>query len=317
MKRPENIKQLRRIKQIRIFSVFLVVTLLFWAFQKLSQTYTDVVSINLELQAHQPHSIFYKQTNVASNVKVKTSGFNLVYLKWFSKTITLKSEELVPFSSQLFYYLPNHNISEFHQQWSKLIQFEKDTIWIQIPDKKIKKVPVKPVFTMQCKEGFKLIKPIRIQPDSVLISGEMEKINSISFIETEPEVWSQINQNFTRLLPLNVSQLKQYDLHVQQPHVKVTGEVARITEKKYEIPIRVIQSTTGKTCYIFPQMATLKVQMTFEQAQRWHQSDFEIACKIPKNNRLKEHQLELYVATKPDDLLYYQIIPASVDYFLE
>ena len=317
MKRPENIQQLRRLKQIRTFLVFVILTLVFWVFHKLSQTYTDYVAVNVQVNTQKSTSIFHQLMPVQSYVKVKTSGFNLLYLKIFSKKITLNTSDLKPISQNTYYYLPNSNLNNFHQQWNKLIQFEKDTIWIEIAHKNLKKVPIKLNLHVQCKDGFRLMNTLKAQPDSITIGGTVDELKKIRLLETQPLVMKEVNKDFTTAVSLNTKMPWLQNISFQQTYVEIEGKVNRITEKTFEIPITILNETPQSKIQIFPKTAILKVQMTYDQARQWDSTEFEIACKVPTEPSNAVRKLPLDVIQKPNGVLYYNIIPHAVDYFIE
>lgn len=316
MKRPENIKKLRRMRQLRIFSIFILLTFTAWFFQKLSKDYTEIVKVNLQFNQTNKTRFLSSTNDLSSYVKVKTNGFNLLYFKLFNKNITLNTQDLKKTANNRFYYLPNRNLSFLNQQWANIIQFQQDTIWIAISGKTLKKVPVVNKAVLHCKSGFRMLQNITIQPDSVIISGTAQDIRNINYIETQVVTFENINSDFSKNLLLN-SNFDKNTIDIEPRAITISVPVARITEQTYILPISIINPIRDKKVVLLPDMAKLKIQMTYKQAVTWSETDFELACKLPIDTKSAYQKLELFLVKKPENVLDYRIVPPYIDYYTE
>ena len=122
-----------------------------------------------------------------------------------------------------------------------------------------KKVPVRHNITCETLEGFTLVGPIRVKPDSITLSGPQSVLKNIDEIATEPRVLLEQHSAFMGNIHLKpfADSLK---IRGESNLVNYTGDVQKMLEYEIqEIPIQVLNKPRNTEVIPLPSSATVTV----------------------------------------------------------
>ena len=119
--------------RLRIFLVFLILTIIFWLLINLSKTYTSNVEFNVEYINLPADKDIQNEPISLINATLVSTGFNLFRYKFKRKNITLDIENLAYKKGSIFYYLPNDHLFDLKSQLrvgTTITRIDQDTIFI-------------------------------------------------------------------------------------------------------------------------------------------------------------------------------------------
>jgi hypothetical protein len=142
--KSENIRKVKYFRKFRLFLRFLVLSILLWIFITLTGKFSYWTTVRLEINQNLKDRFLQEQPAEKVIVRVKTSGFNLIYLYFFPKKMTLQTSDFNAGKNFQFYYLPNRNLPNIQKQWKDptIEVFEKDSIFIALGKMKSQKLPL-------------------------------------------------------------------------------------------------------------------------------------------------------------------------------
>ena len=170
---------------------------------------------------------------------------------------------------------------------------------------------------MNFKLGFGLIKPLKIQPDSVLITGTEKYIDSINEIETEPIKLDEINKNINIKANLKLaSKNKQINIHTKK--IIITGEVDKYTEGSFTVPVEIINKPKNVIINTVPKEIQVVFQSGLTNYPKINNKSFLIVYDY---NQYKKDTLKQYltpiIKQKSDLITSLKINPSQVQFFIQ
>ena len=318
MPKSENIRKVKYFRKFRLFLRFLVLSILLWIFITLTGKFSYWTTVRLEINQNLKDRFLQEQPAEKVIVRVKTSGFNLIYLYFFPKKMTLHTSDFNAGKNFQFYYLPNRNLPNIQKQWKDptIEVFEKDSIFIALGKMKSQKIAVKSRVKINLESGYGLKDPIELIPDSIWVSGPEKYLNPIQSVQTQIVEHNAIQSDFQWQVNLDLNQEVYRYLKFSDSIVQVKGTVSKFTEMKITLPIYINTKVSNQKVELFPKTAVLYYQVSFENQKKISPSDFEISVTIPQVNGSKLTMLIPQLTQKPDFIKNYRIEPRSVNYLI-
>ncbi len=252
-------------KNVIFFSICVIISLLSWISIKLSQKYQE--NFNLFISFNNiPNGVeIVGKSDSIINVMFEAQGFKLVSLGKYIKN----AKTTIDFSTFL-HNSRNQNgkisipINQIIEQYNtnflknvKIIQFFPDTLWVTYNEMLHKKLPVHPVFKFS-EANVNIFAECNFFPDSITITGQNNKIDTLRYLITEPIDIAKFVEN--EMINVNViNPIKDSKSHFSHQNVDVRLANENKIEFTFDIPIEKI---TDKNYQYIPQQSN--VNATFE-----------------------------------------------------
>ncbi len=177
---------------LAVFTYCLVIAGALWLVIRLSGTYSSGVHLYLRYVNIPKGKALVQPVDTMVNVRLKAQGFKILSLEWFAKpqpfyidVSRLKAEK----ADGIWTYRVNLNkhaalIAEMNDIQAEFTGFKPDTLVFRIESVVSKRVPVIPAANLNFESNHKAGGPIRVEPDSVLITGTSSKIRQIEAVST-------------------------------------------------------------------------------------------------------------------------------------
>jgi len=269
----------------KTFLFFLFLASLFWLLTKISKEFSAPVTCKIEYQN-------IPETLSAREISDEEITFNLFTSGYDFFGYTLKQPSLIVDLSK---YSTNINnkivitgdelIKDINEQFSSsrtVNSLDIDALTIMVDPIVKKKVFVVIKKDVTYKKGFKQVGPSLISPDSIFISGPEKQVALIDSLVTENIKLDFVDQDISE--KVNIQTPNFDDINLSNESVLVSWEVKEIAQKKFEIPITLINKPTGKTIKIIPNRIKIRVNVTLDHYNDIDEENFKITCDYNKRN---------------------------------
>ena len=163
-----------------------------WLVLNLSQNYVAIVSVPVVARSNIEGRAALSQSEATVTAQVSASGYRHVVL-----ARKHKRPAQVAFASADFhhegenrYSIPNTALYRYASQvfgdGVTVESFIFDELEFAFPEESYKKVPVQPVLSVSFAPQYMALKPLSIQPDSVLVYGEPSRLENVTSVSTKP-----------------------------------------------------------------------------------------------------------------------------------
>lgn len=306
----------------RRFSSFLVCLLLSamaWLLQALSKEYKAIHRIPIEYANLPADRLVTGGLPDSVDAELRGSGFAL--LTWRlgrdPGTLLLDVRQAKRNASGNLALLTNLQTNQLNSSFGRgahIVRIMPDTIAISYAPRVTRRVPVRPRVTVTTAPQFQIVDSIRAEPAFVEISGAVESVNAITFIETEPRAYSGLNKTRVENVPLNLSgELRQ--LEVKPKTVTLTLKAGKYTEGRFLLPVVPVHTPSGVDLKTIPDKVEVIFQVPLADYKNIRPDQFRVVADY---SHIFQGQptLKLDIVRSPLLVRNIRLEPERVDYLL-
>lgn len=263
---------------IKTFSFFLIFSAIVWVLVQFSKTYTQLIEIPVNYTNAPLDKSISEDKPDHIDLQLQDNGFSIYYYKIFNPKLNVDLSEAKEIDNKLVYSLQNH-LSEIEQQIK--VDFEnslivQEEIVIPFQFKKEKMLKVEPRIEISYAVGYSAENPIRLEPDSVKVSGPEEIIDSLSTVYTREIKLNKVNDDLNGDVSIDTSGLGALSFY--ENSVKYYQKVDKFTEGSAEISVEVVNVPEDLNLAFFPKSVIVYYQVNLKQFESVSAADFRIVC---------------------------------------
>jgi len=311
-------KRLKANSKIRIFFIFLILTMVVWMLIKLSKSYTSEIIFDVEYINLPKNKEFQSDAIREVKATVFSSGFNLLSYKFKRKKLQFDISNLAYKEGTKYYYLPNKHLSEFKlilNDESILERISRDTIFITLGANTTKKVPVELNVDVQFKLGYNFVDAIKIKPDFVEITGPESVLDTINIIFTERvelvEVSMAINEKVQLVIPNNER------LSFSTQNITLIAEVDKFTEGRLTVPFEIVNLPANYKITTFPKEIAIIYKVGLKNFNKITINNLQVLCDFDKSLDNKLNYLVPYLKEQSPLISSVRFVPNKIEFLIE
>ncbi len=316
IKKTNNGLQKRKVK---IFSLFLLCSGLAWFVSNLTERYTSTTSFDLEY-INVPDSLLFKGSSKDKlDVKLNCSGFQFLRYNFSPRVVQLDLSYIKKKGSK--YYLPQETcIKQIEGQLPPSITLvdvdNRDTLYFALYRLYSKSVPVVSRLKIDYAQNYMLDGTLKMEPTEVTLSGPKNEIDTIGNVRTSTAILKDVSNDFSKNLAL-VKSVKLLNTKYSTNEVRITGKVARFSEKIVEVPVEVINLEPDMQIKTFPNKVSVLCKGKIERLKKVKASDFRVVADFNTVKDTKSSMITLNLANKPEGLFDIKLLEKEVEYILK
>lgn len=311
------LKKSRSYKIPKAFTIALTFAVLFWLLIKLSKEYKTVVSFPIEYVKLPQDKIIQQEPLKKLDIQIKATGFRLIGLRILNRKITLDATKLKRKSRTNYYFLLQNQLLEIQEQITKnyvLDYFVQDSVFLNLGTLTTKKVPIKGDFDISYKLGYHLMEEIIITPDSVLVSGPKEQIDTLSYMYLEKLTLNDVSKSIASTLTIKEVAST---INFSVKKALVFGEIDRFTEGIIEVPFEIINAPDSIAINTFPTSLRVVFQSGLTNFNKVNTSSFKVVCDYMQSSNNNLNYLIPKVIMKPGFVSSVKLVPNKVEFLIQ
>ncbi len=314
VKRSMNGSTKRRSK---IFLIFLLCSFAIWLISKLSENYTDKAKFDL-VYVNVPDTLLLTGASKDQiDVTIRASGWQFLGFNFKTKEIPIDLSTLQLNGSK--YFAPQetygNQIMEKLPGSMTLLQMDSDTLFFDFDPIISKVVPVTSQLQVDLAQNYLLDGSLEVAPDSVMIRGPSQEIDTIKTIKTVAVKLTDVSENFTRTLSLIKSDSLKNTVFVQS-EVTVSGYVFRFSEQVIQIPVEVVNLPSGMQIRTFPATVGVLCKAKVEELKSLDPNEFRIVADF-KEAKEDSQFLRLELVRHPENIPNIQLLDSQIEFILK
>lgn len=311
---------MRRISKVqrRKLSIFLrcvLISFLAWTLFAISSDYTFSKKASMSYVNLPESKAFHPLQSDTVTVKLKMSGWKVLMERIRPDTAKiqvdlsgLKTRNFIVFGSQIGF------INRQFRQEEQVIAVSPDTLYFDFSKQTQRKVPVKAVHNLTFQRQYGIIGATKASPEYVTITGPLEDVASIEYLETDTIKGKDVNTDVRTVAYLNKQQ--RTNITIYPTFSEIVIPVGEITEKVIELPIKVENGKQYTSVRILPGKVKATILVAVKDYNKWTSRDFEAVVDL---EAWKDHNVESLpvILTKvPEFCQVLSIEPQNVDFFV-
>ncbi len=312
-------------RRVYIFIVCLVCSAIFWLFIKLSYETQAVFEAQVAFYHFPEGHTGVAQSDSVISFTLESTGIRLIIARFFlPKDVMRFDAETLPQlerNNTRFFYLSKtallEGIDYSLEGRVRVTDVYPDTVFLELSPVTEKRLPVSLNANISFERRFDLNGEITINPDSVLVVGPKNVLDTLTTVYTEQ--WEArglrktTDQRLSIRLPKGIPSIK-----TETEEVMVRVPVEEFTEASKELPVTIVcpDNLPSQEVRLFPATVQVHYLVAFSDYQAVSEKMFHATVNCPQAVSDSEGRLNVTLETYPSfvDILYYR--PEYVEYII-
>lgn len=313
-------KEISLNKSIVNYLICIVIASILWFLNTLSQEYSTELSYPVKYINFPEDKYPVAQLPAVLQLNVQAKGFTLlgygIRTSFLPITFNFNTytEQLKERDGLSEYVLNTNDIKEkIGSQLSpdiKLMSVYPEQITFRFAPAKEKKVAIRPNPEYSLKRQY-ILNRITTVPDSVVVSGPANVIDTLQYVETEPWNANDLNKSVRKTLSLQEIE----NCHLREKNVDVTLEIEQFTEARRTIAILPANVPDSLNMRLFPAFLDITYEVGLSKYEGIADSDFTFTAEYPQD--ASTAYLEVKPVKVPEFIKNLNYTPQKVEYILE
>ncbi len=267
---------------VKTFLFFLLFTSVLWLFKQFSKNYTKEIEVVIQYEDIPQDKIFNKKSDQVVRMVFNGNGFRLINYYWGKPVLRLNIKDAIANTKGEYNFYVDKESSILKNKLDfkgRILSVQKDTLRLKLDHKSQKKIPVVIEQNIQYSSGYGSSKGVSVFPDSVMVSGPSQIVDTIQSVKTKKLVLEGLNIDHTselgiETLPPNVI--------VTPSKVKSSILVSKFTEGSQKIPITLNNIPQGLDVKIFPKEISVVYRVSLDKYNEISPRDFIVVADYAK-----------------------------------
>jgi YbbR domain-containing protein len=305
--------------QLYVFLICLLIAVFIWLSLKLTQNYTTSLKYQVQYLNLPDNQIVVKKPPSTISLQIRGKGTQLLRAKLEQNRNPLKIDlsniQLTPTPTGMKTEMPTiWFLSQFARQskhYDKLIDINPDTLVFRFEKRVFKKVPVQAQYQFELARQVWMRQPVRVSPDSIVVSGTSEILSTINEIETKPHDFGILSGATSMKLPLLKPDFDHLRLEPDSVLIRLPAE--KFTEVVMAVPVSV-DAPDSLTVRVFPHDVKITFKVSLADYGKVRPELFHVAANY--KTRSENNLLKVYLLRKPAFIELVSVAPREVEYLL-
>ena len=305
-------------KKLSTYFLFLLISFSFWFLSMLSKQHETTLKVPLIYSNFPDDKLVSTPTADFFEVRVKASGFSILFYNLFSFSklcLDIDKANTKPNNggSDVFWIMnaKRKPVVKIISSSMELLDISPERLVMSFRDKAKKKIPIKLNQTISLKPEMWFVNPIILMPDSVLIYGEKQQLDTIDLIYTEELLLTDVSES--NINKVSLSFPEQVECKIK--NIDVIIEVEPFVEQLIECKVKVINMKKGHTIKLFPE----RVQVTLRAPKDKYsmlQTDL-LTLKVDASLISSENStVDVEVENLPSFIQLQRVYPSRLEFLL-
>ncbi len=305
-----------------IFSVFLLLSIIFWFLNALEKEYSTEINFPVKFYNFPSDKISVGRIPEKITVKLNGHGYDFIgNIRGLNNTININVKKLAikknnNSQSDEYYILTSllrKRISLKTNSNTEIINISPDSLIFKLSDIVSKKVPVIPNLKFDFKKMYMLNGKIIISPDSILISGLKIDIDSINNIKTKYKKYFEIADTVND----NIRIITKNNIKYSNQNIDLIIPAEKYTENILNIPIQVKNLPDTLKIITFPEKIKVTFKTCISNYKNIQPKDFHVSVNYEASLSKEQDKLKVRLEKYPKNVKSIKIYPESIDFIVK
>ena len=301
----------------KVFIGFLFISALFWVIITFSKTYKATLSFPIKYTNLSQDKLLQDNPNESIQLNIKSTGFKILRAHLFNKKIAIDISNVRRKNSSFYVLLSKQKLAIEKQLFSEteLLSFPKDTIFLNIGQLSSKKVKLVPNVNLQYHIGYDLVDSLKVVPDSILISGPNNLIDTISKLNLASldlkDVKEDINKELQIIVPKTLDKIK-----LNTTKANLTGDVEKFTEGTLNVRFNIVNKPKDVVVNTLTETVQVSYIVALSKFDEIDENSFTVECNYNLSSKRELTYLIPKITQKPGFVKSVKLNPQKIDFLI-
>lgn len=298
------------------FLLFFVLSSGFWFMNALDKEREATIAIPLQFVGLAKDILITNDLPKEITVVVKDQGINLLSYSRnkiqdivFDVDGNFYEKGKILFSSDQI----RGKLSRFLLSTTSIIEIKPDSMMLHYEKLHTATLPIELNIELNFKHQYILSQKLRLRPDSVTVFGPKQVLDTLRSIKTESLVLNEIDDT----LSIDVKLLPVHLVKYASNESRLNLYVEMFTEKKLELPVKVLNSPPNVIVRTFPAKVKVSFNVGLSQFNAVNSRNLEVHFDYNEITRGAQTKQQLKVSSQNSHISNIIISPSEVEYLIE
>ncbi len=320
---PSQEPEVRSKKQIQVFLVCLAIATCIWFMIKLSKEYTYETVCYVTYQNFPAEKVLTRKPDTLLTLAVRASGYFTLYRRFHNppRKVEIDLSRLKTRKNGTFFdaSLPTSDLYSAIQSGlsrnEKLSAVYPGSLHFRFEHAASRKVPVRPSIDISYQKQFGLYDRMYVMPDSVLVTGPREQVDTLRFVVPDHLVLNNISESQNVTLPLHPGKMDG-NLRFDHEYIRLIIPVAEYTESRFTVPLEVDSLPAGLSIKTYPREVSVVLRHAVRDYKRIKPEMIRVSVNAAHAIRDDKGKLKVMLIAAPDYTELMAIEPERVEFIL-
>jgi hypothetical protein len=293
--------------------LFLLFAALIWVISALSEEYTAVVPVHVEIE-NDTTDVILLDTHLHIDASMSATGFSILYRRLFPTPLALSTNELSALDLDNPVVSTQYLVNSYRQQFpnrNDLNGFVDTAIALPITAAVVKSFTPALAAPPSLAKGYQLTSPIQINVDQVTASGGKENLKHL-----DTAIFKLLNNDIVKedfvlkaILLDSIAALAQWNT----TEIEVRGTVDRYSDVSFMLPITVANAPSSLDIELASSLVELKFAAPLSSLKSINAQDFRAEVVYEQTTT---GQFPVIIYGLPDNAKQVVITPPTVSYLI-
>lgn len=301
-------------RRLTVFFSSLILAIIAWLFFALSGRYIYKVDCEINFINAPLNKAYHPLHEDTVTLQLEGTGWQLLFsrIHLISPAVnaslkSLADRDYITFTEQL------RDLNRQFKANEKVISVIPDTLFFNFSKRVTKNVPVKLVYSLSFRKSFDISGPVKLVPDSVVVTGAEEDVARINSWNTNVLFMADVNSTIKTKLPFEAPLNNNIDIFPQQ--VKVEVPVDEFTEKVFDVPLT-IMNNHGREVKLLPEKVKITFLTALSNYARFERDSVKAVVNVDGWIKNRYTQLPVVLTKYNPYSKLVKIDPQTVDFFI-
>jgi len=305
-------------KKLSAYALFLFISFSFWFLSMLSKQHETTLKVPLIYSNFPADKLVAAPVADFFEVRVKAPGFSILFYNLFDfPKLNLDIDEANnkpnKSGSEVFWIMnaKRKSVVEIIPASMELLDISPERLIISFIDKAKKKVAIKLNQFISLDPEIWFANPIILIPDSIMIYGEKQQLDTIDFIDTEKLLLIEVSESSSNKVSLIIPE----NLECKIKKIEVIIEVEPFVEQLIEYKVQVKNLKSRYSIKLFPEVVQVTLRASKDKYSML-QADFltlKVDASLISN---KKSTLDVEVENLPSFIQLQRVYPSRLEFLL-
>ena len=305
-------------KKLSTYALFLFISFSFWFLSMLSKQHETTLQVPLSYVNFPADKVLVSTPPAFVEARVKAPGFSILFYNLFNfekLNLDINQANTKPKKggSEVFWFMNSKrkDLAEVLSSSMELIAINPERLSIPFSNKAKKMVAIKLNQSISLKPEIWFASPISLNPDSVMIYGEQQQLDAVTFIETEELILTDVAENVNPIVGITITD----GLQCKTKEVKVAIVVEPFVEQMLKYKVEVKNLKKGYTIKLFPEVVQVTLRAPKDKYSML-QTDFLSLSVDASLIDSEKTTLTVEVENLPSYIQLQRVYPSRLEYLL-
>ena len=305
-------------KKLSTYALFIFISFSFWFLSMLSKQHETTLKIPLIYSNFPADKLVSSPTADFVEVRVKAPGFSILFYNCFNFSklnLDIDNANTKPNKggSEVFWIMNSKrkSVVEILSNNMELLDISPERLIIPFSNKAKKKVAIKLNQSISLKPEIWFANQIILIPDSIMIYGKKQQLDTIDFIDTEELLLTEVSKSYSNKISLSIPNHLQCKINYIDVIIKVEPFVEQL--KEYKVQVKNLKK--GYTIKLFPETAQVTLRAPKDKYSML-KTDF-LTLKVDASLISTENStLDIEVEGLPSFIHLQRVFPSRLEFLL-